>query len=123
MPYDISKVDVWAGDLQDQPGGLARVLQTLADAGADIEFLIARRTPEKPGTAVVYLTPIRGAKVIAAARQAGLSKAESLGSVRIEGPNRPGLGATIMNAIAESGINVRGTSASAAGNRSVAYFA
>lgn len=122
MPYKISNVDVWAGEMPDQPGSLARVLDGLARAGADIAFLIARREADKPATSVVFLTPIRGVKQTKAAQEAGLSKAASLGSLRIEGPNRKGLGARIASAIGQAGINIRGTSASAIGNRSVAYF-
>jgi hypothetical protein len=60
MAYRISKVDVWAGEIEDRPGGLAGKLAGLAQAGANFEFLISRRAPEKPGTGVVFLTPVRG---------------------------------------------------------------
>jgi len=71
MPYTIKKVDVWAGEIADRPGGLADKLSALSDAGANFEFLISRRAPDKPGTGVVFLAPIKGAKQKGAA-QAGL---------------------------------------------------
>ena len=40
MAYTIKKVDVWAGEIADRPGGLADKLSALSDAGANFEFLI-----------------------------------------------------------------------------------
>jgi hypothetical protein len=73
MAYSIKKVDVWAGEIADRPGGLASTLAAMQSAGSNIEFVVARRAPDKPGTGVVFLTPIKGAKQKAAAQQAGLS--------------------------------------------------
>ena len=59
MDLLVERVDVWAATIQDRPGGLARVLATLREAGADLQFIVARRAPEKPGTGVVFVTPFR----------------------------------------------------------------
>ena len=123
MAYSIKKVDVWAGEIGDRPGGLAGTLAALKEAGANIEFLVARRAPDKPGTGVVFLTPIKGAKQKTAAQQVGLATSESLHSVRVEGPDRPGLGARMAEAVAAADINIRGISAAALGRRGVTYFA
>jgi hypothetical protein len=123
MAYTVKKVDVWAGEIADRPGGLASTLTAINNAGANIEFVVARRAPDKPGTGVVFLTPIRGAKQKAAAQNAGLSTSDSLHSVRVEGPDRAGLGAKMGDALAAAGINVRGMSAAALGRRAVSYFA
>ena len=123
MPYEISKLDVWAGSIDDRPGGLAEKLEALTAAGANLEFLIARRAPEKPGTGVVFLAPLKGASQTKAAKAVGLQKADSLRSVRVEGPDRTGLCAIIASALAGAGINLRGVSAAAIGKRSVQYFA
>jgi hypothetical protein len=123
MAYTVKKVDVWAGEIADRPGGLASTLTAMNNAGANIEFVVARRAPDKPGTGVVFLTPIRGAKQKAAAQNAGLSTSDSLHSVRVEGPDRAGLGAKMGDALAAAGINVRGISAAALGRRAVSYFA
>ena len=123
MPYAVRNVDVWVAEIDDRPGGLAEKLEALAKAGANIEFIISRRAPEKPGKGVVFLTPIKGARQKAAASEAGLSTTSSLHSVRVEGPDRPGLGNTMTRALADAGINLRGASAAALGRRSVTYFA
>ncbi|MBI5094674.1 MAG: ACT domain-containing protein [Candidatus Hydrogenedentes bacterium] len=121
MAYTIQKVDVWAGTIEDRPGGLAGKLEALAAAGAELEFVIARRA--QPGTGVAFVAPLKGAKQTKAAAAAGLAKAASLQSLRLEGPDKPGLGAKITRALADAGINVRGISAAALGKRCVVYFA
>jgi hypothetical protein len=123
MAYDVRKVDVWAGEIQDRPGGLLEKLSALSAAGGNFEFLISRRAPDKPGTGVVFLTPLTGAKQKNAARSAGLGTTDSLHSIRVEGPDRAGLGKTMMQALADAGINLRGISAAAIGRRAVTYFA
>jgi hypothetical protein len=123
MAYSVRKVDVWAGEIADRPGGLASTLDAMTKAGANIEFVVARRAPDKPGTGVVFITPIKGAKQKAAAQQAGLGTSESLHSVRIEGPDKAGLGAKLTDALAAAGINLRGISAAALGRRAVSYLA
>ena len=45
----VTKMDVWIAEIPDQPGGLAGKLQSLADAGANLDFAVARRQPDKPG--------------------------------------------------------------------------
>ena len=123
MPYSVRKVDVWAAEIDDRPGGLAEKLAALAKAGASLEFIIARRAPDKPGRGVVFLTPIKGAAQKRAATEAAFNTTSSLQSVRVEGPDRPGLGTKMTRALADAGINLRGVSAAALGRKSVAYFA
>jgi hypothetical protein len=123
MAYTISKVDVWAGEIADRPGGLAGTLEGLQNAGVNLEFLVARRAPDKPGTGVVFVTPIKGAKQKSAAGVSGLQTTDSLHSLRVEGPDRPGLGTKMTRALADAGINVRGVSAAAIGRRAITYFA
>ncbi len=123
MAYTIKKVDVWSGEIEDRPGGLAEKLASLGDAGANLEFIISRRAPDKPGTGVVFLTSIKGSKQKAAAQQAGLGTTDSLHSVRVEGPDRAGLGLKMTHALADAGINLRGLSAAALGRRAVTYLA
>ena len=123
MAYAVGKVNVWVGEIDDRPGGLAEKLEGLTKAGANIEFLISRRAPEKPGTGVVLLTPIKGAAQKRAATGAGLKKTDRLHSLRVEGPDRAGLGTKMTRALADAGINLRGVSAAALGRRSVTYFA
>ena len=123
MKLKVSRVDVWVASLVDKPGQLAAKLEALAEAGANLEFVIARRSPEKPGTGVLFLTPLKGAPQLRAAKKAGFRKTRSLHSVRIEGPDKPGLGAKLTEALAAAGINLRGLSAAAIGKRSIVYLA
>ena len=123
MAMKVTRVDVWAASIKDRPGGLAEKLAVLADAGAELEFVIARRAPEKPGTGVVFLTPLKGAAQARAAQKAGFRKSRSLQSVRIEGPDKPGLGGRLTQALADKAINLRGLSAAVIGRRFVAHLA
>ncbi len=122
MPITVSKAEVWAGEIHDQPGGLAGVLGALADAGVNLDCVIARRQAERPGTGVVFLTPVKGKKAQDAARGASLGVAKTVPTLRVEGSDRPGLGHKLMAAIADAGINVRGVSAMRLGNKFVAYL-
>jgi hypothetical protein len=122
MPLKVTKVEVWAGEIQDQPGGLARVLRAVADAGGSLECVIARREQSRPGTGVVFVTPVKGKRVQDAGRAAGLSPAADIATLRVEGPDRPGLGAEITEALSDARINVRGVSAFALGRTGVCYI-
>src|SRR5438309_8379137 len=86
-------------------------------------MVVARRQPDKPGAGIVFLAPVKGRKVTEAAATAGLSPATGMGTLRVEGTDRPGLGAKMTNAIADASINMRGLSAAALGSRFVAYVA
>jgi hypothetical protein len=121
MSYNIKKVEVWAGDILNRPGTLARVLEALTNAGAQLEFLIARRASSR--TSRVFLAPLKSARQKRAAVDVGLVPASGMHALRIEGPDRKGLGAEMTRAVAARGINLRGASVAAIGRRLVAYLA
>jgi len=121
MALKVSKVKVWAASIEDKPGGLAKVLDALAGAGANLECAIARRSPDKPGQGAVYVTPVKGKKVEAAAASVGLSAA-GIATLKVEGADKPGIGASIARAVADAGINARGLSAAVIGKQFVAYI-
>jgi len=123
MDLLVERVDVWAATIQDRPGGLAEVLDALQQAGADLQFIIARRAPEKSGTAVAFVTPLQSDREIRAAAQVGFNVSQSLHSIRVMGPDRPGVAAELTAKLAEGGINLRGFSASVIGRQFVAYVA
>jgi hypothetical protein len=123
MAVEAKRVDIWVGSLEDRPGGLAEKLCPLADAGAQLEYVMARRAPDKPGMGVVFVAPVKGAKQTAAAKKAGLHKAKSLAAVKAEGRDKPGLGSAMTCALAEAGVNLRGMSASVIGNKFVLWLA
>lgn len=123
MALSVTRVDIWVASVGDRPGALAAKLATLAEAGAELEFVMARRAPDKPGTGVAFLTPIKGLQQGKAAKKAGLRKSKSVFAVRVEGRDKPGLGAKITQALADKGVNLRGLSASVIGTRFVLHLA
>jgi hypothetical protein len=122
MPLSVSAQIVWAGEIPDEPGGLAEKLGALAAGGANLEFVIARRRPEEPGKGVVFVSPVQGKSAQEAASSAGLSKAMDVPTLRVEGADQPGLGERMLRAISELGINLRGFSAAAIDGKFVAYI-
>ena len=123
MKLNVSRTDAWATVIDDRPGGLADKLAALAAAGANLELIVARRAPELRGSGVLFVTPLKGAKQIKAAEAAGFQKTESLHSLRVEGADKPGMGAKLTRALAEAGINLCGLSAAALGKRYVSHMA
>ncbi len=121
MAYTISKVGVWAGTIKDRPGGLAEKLAALSKARANLEFVIARR--DKPGKGVLFIAPLKKASQMRAAKKVRLKRAARMYSLRLMGPDRPGLGARITRALADARINMRGLSAAAMKRQCVVYFA
>src|SRR6266480_2661126 len=122
MPLKVAAQIVWAGNISDAPGGLAEKLAALASGGANLEFVIARRRPEEPGKGVVFVSPVQGKRAEDAAAAAGLSKAMDVPTLRVEGADQPGLGARMLHAISDLGINLRGCSAAAIDGKFVAYI-
>ena len=117
-----SKAQVWVATIEDRAGGVADKLEALAGSGASLEMALARRT-EEPGKGVLFVTPLKGAKATRAAQQAGFALPANIHSVRIEGADRPGLGARIARALGDAGISFRGISATAIGRKFVSYLA
>lgn len=121
MPFEITHVSVWAGEIEDRPGVLAEKLEVLQRAGANLEFAIVRPSAPLSGVGVLYVAPLVGREQTAAGGAAGLRKAESLDSLRIVGPDRPGLLAGVTRLIANAGINISGLSSAALGEQCVIY--
>ncbi|HVM48136.1 MAG TPA: hypothetical protein VMU04_08915 [Candidatus Acidoferrum sp.] len=123
MKLSISRTDVWAATVDDRPGAVAEKLEALSAAGVNLAFIIARRAPEQRGSGVLFVTPVKGVRQVRAAEGAGFQRTSSLHSLRVEGEDKPGLGASMTKALAAGRINLRGLSAAAMGNRSVTYLA
>src|SRR5437867_209322 len=111
MKLKVNRVKVWAASIEDRPGSLAQKLEALAQAKANLEFVIARRTPERGhGQGVVFVTPLKAVAQQRAAVAAGFIETSDLHSVRVEGADKPGLGAVMTRVLASAGINLRGLS-------------
>ena len=118
----VERVDVWSASIADKTGGLSWLLKGLDEAGADFNFIIARRSPENPGSGVVFVTPIIGDREIKAASTLGFSLTRSVAALRFEADDKPGASARLTAMIADAGINIRGLSVAVIGTRFVAYI-
>ena len=118
----VDRVELWAASIPDNPGELSKKLAGLKNAGADLDFIIARRDHERPGYAVLFIDPLRREREMTAAQALGFTASKSVYSVRVEGDNRPGIAADITQRIAEAGLNLRGFSASTCGSRFLMYL-
>jgi hypothetical protein len=123
MDLLVENVDVWAATIEDRPGALAELLAALREAGADLQFIIARRAPEASGKGVVFVTPLQGDREIRAAADVGFNVTRKLHSVRVMGRDRPGIAAELTQKLADGRINLRGFSASVIGTQFVAFVA
>jgi len=115
--------EVWAASLEDKPGTLSDKLSALAEVGADLDFIIARRAPDKPGAGVVFVTPLRGDQEIEAAGELGFAATNRLHSIRLQGQNERGIAGNLTQIVAKAGINLRGFSAAAIGTQFVMHMA
>jgi hypothetical protein len=117
------RVDTWVASIPDRAGALAAKLKALAESGANLELVIARRVGDHSGKGVVFVTPIAGAKQVGAAGAAGFAKSSSLHTLRAEGPDKVGAAGRVAAALADHGLNLRGFSAAAIGKKFICYVA
>jgi hypothetical protein len=122
MDLVIDRTEVWAASIQDKPGGMAYLLSGLKSAGANLDFVLARRSAENLSDGVLYVTPLRGDAEVAAAAELGFNVTSSVHSVRIQGANKQGVTAGITEILAVEGVNLRGFSMSVSGARFVIYI-
>ena len=123
MKLEVTRVEVWIASMKDTPGALADKLDALSEAGANFDFVFARQSPEKPGTGVAFLAPVKGAKQAAAAKKAGFKKGKRLFTICVTGPNKAGVGSAITRAIADAGLTMQGFSAHVIGRKFVLHIA
>ena len=121
MTLKVSKVELWSATVDDRAGGAADKLEPLSEAGADFEFVFARRAPEQLGMGVLFVTPVKGAKVLRAAQAAGFGNSVAMHSIRIEGTDQRGVTAKVMRSLADAGISFRALSATAIGRKFVSF--
>lgn len=122
MDLIVERIEVWATTIDDKPGRLANILTGLSEAGADLNFILARRAPEQPNKAVVFVTPLQGDAELEAAATLGFSPTTRVHAVRVEGENRPGVAAELTALLAAAGLNLRGFSAAVLGTLFVLYI-
>jgi hypothetical protein len=105
MAVSVRKVVLWRKEVENRPGALANALSSLAQAGADLQVVMAYRYPGEESKAAIELYPVTAKKSVAAAQEAGLN-ASSIPALLLDGDNRPGLGHDISQALADAGINI-----------------
>ena len=67
MGFKLDREHLWSCEVEDRAGGVAAKLSALAQAGANLEFILTRRQPDKPGTGVLYVAPVTGPMQVRAA--------------------------------------------------------
>jgi len=123
MALKATRTDMWTCSVDDRAGGTADKLDLLARAGANLEMVFARRAPEMPDHGLLFLSPIKGAKAVRAAEAAGITRAEGIISIRVEGGDKPGLGARMSRALGNAGVSFRGLTAIVVGKKFISYIA
>ena len=123
MALKATRNEVWIATIEDQAGGAAPVLEALARSKVNLEMVFARRLPEQPGKGMLIVGPIKGKKAEKAALAAGIAKTGAMHGVRVEGGDKPGLGARITRALGDAGISFRGISAHAIGRKFICNIA
>jgi hypothetical protein len=99
---------------------LAGALEPLAQAGADLQVVMAYRYPGTDKGAI-ELHPVSGRKSNAAVQTAGLVWS-SIPVLPVEEDNRPGLGYALTKAVGDAGISMSFVMAQVVGRRYAAVF-
>ena len=121
MALTVTRINLWRADVEDQPGVLARTLDPLAQAGADLRLVMGYHFPHAPGRSAIEVHPVSGKRATAAAQQAGLAPS-NIACLLVEGDNRPGLGNAIARGLADAGINIAFLMAAVVGRKFTAAF-
>lgn len=105
MAVTIKRITLWRSEIENRAGELARILEPLASAGADLQVAMGYRYPGNQSKAAIEVYPVAGKKVAAAAASAGLA-ASAIPALLVEGDNRAGRGAALARALGDAGINI-----------------
>ncbi|HZT79754.1 MAG TPA: amino acid-binding ACT [Gemmataceae bacterium] len=121
MGFKLDRVHVWAGEVADRAGGVAAKLSLLAQADANLEFVLTRRSPDRPGFGVLYVAQITGPVQVRAARAAGLKEVQDPVVLRVEGDNQAGLAHRLTQQWALAGISLQELTMAVVGGKFVGY--
>ena len=102
MAVTVKKIVIWRKDIAHRPGELARALEPLAAAGANLQVIMGYAEGDR---GIVEIGPLAGKKITDAATRAGFV-ASSKPTLVIEGDDKPGLGARIASAIAAKNVSI-----------------
>ncbi len=122
MLFNLSRIDVWTASVEDQPGAMGRKLQGLVKAGANLELITTRSEPKRPGGFSIEVAPLRTAAEQKAAMESGFELVRDVFTLRLEGPDQPGLGYLVARAVGSAGVSMQGLSAATLGSRCIMYL-
>lgn len=123
MSFKWDRVQVWSVEVTDDPGAAATKLASLAQAGANLEYVGMQRLSDKPGRGIVYVAPVTGPAQVRAAKSAGFSETNCPVVRRIEGDNEAGLAHRLTQQWSMAGINLHGLTLTAVAHKFVGYAA
>jgi hypothetical protein len=123
MGFRLDRVHVWAGEVPDRAGGVATKLSALAQAGANLEFILTKRLADKPGAGILFVAPVTGPSQVRAARAAGMAETHDPVVMRVEGDNEAGLGHRVTQQWALAGISIQELTMCVLGGKFVGYVA
>ena len=123
MSFNMHKVQVWVGEVPDRPAPLPRSWSCSLRPGPTWRSYSRDRSLTIRRSSLIFLAPITGPEQIEAAQSVGLTPARDITMLCVEGDNRRGIGFQLMSHLAVAGINLRGISISAVGQRFAAYLA
>ncbi len=121
--FTIKKFPMWSVEVDDVSGSLTGLYKALADAGADIEFSLCRPLVDKPGKAILFLSPVTGKKQEDAAKRAYFIPRPDVVGVQIQGPSRVGGNFRLTAALAHEDLTIRALVTTVDGGRFTTVFA
>ena len=121
MNLKTSRVEIWAAEIDDMPGGLAHTLHAIAEHGVELTHVVARREPEHPGKGLVLVVPLTGQEHLENIVDVQLHHANGFAALKIEGTDERGAGSRITRAIADAQVSMNALSASVFGTHFVCY--
>ena len=116
MDIKIRRIGLWRTEVARRSGALARVLEPLAQQGADLVVVRVRVALGRAKRNVVGVYAGEGRRAAAAAREAGFSLSPAT-TLLLQGENRPGFAYAVANAVAWAGIAIRDHEAGVVDNR------
>jgi hypothetical protein len=123
MSFKLDREHLWSCEVEDRAGGVAAKLSALAQASANLEFILTRRQPDKPGTGMLYVAPVTGPIQVRAAKAAGFHETHDPLVLRVEGDNQAGLAHRLTQQWALAGITMAGLTMAVIGGKFVGFAA
>ncbi len=121
MSFKMDRVHVWAVEVPDEPGGVASKLLSLAQAGANLDYVYTERIATKPGVGKLFVAPIVGLEQVKAAKSTGMHEVFEPIVMRLEGDNTAGLAHRLKQEWAIANINLHGAILGVIGSKFLGY--